>query len=140
MLLVDDREPLKFIELIADNCTIPIDIRRLKTADYVIDDIGIERKRIQDFVSSMISKKKRLWNQFDRLKKEFKHPYILISGKITDLDCNVSNHAILGAIAYLATHGVTVCKVDSDSDLAYLILKIFERYGKLNMPSELHNI
>jgi ERCC4-type nuclease len=142
MLLVDDREPLRIVEMIAQNCSIPIDFRRLKTGDYISDDmeVGIERKQIKDFASSLISKKKRLWKQFDRLKKEFKHPFILISGKLSDLDMNVSNHAILGAIAYLATNGITVVKVDSDEDLAYLILKVFERYGKLKMPNELHNI
>ncbi len=141
-LFIDNREPLAVIEMVAENCTIPIDIRRLKTGDYVSSDfeVAIERKQISDFASSLISKKKRLWTQFDRLKKEFKHPYILISGKMSDLNSNVSNHSILGAIAYLASNGITVVKVDSDQDLAYLILKLMERHGKLHMPSELHHI
>ncbi len=140
LLLIDDREPLKFAELVAENCTIPIEFRRLKTGDYVIDDVGIERKTIRDFASSLTSKKKRLWNQFDRMKSTFKFPYMVISGNILDLETHVTPHAIIGAIAYCATHGITVIKVDTDQDLAYLILKLFERHGKLHMPSELHHI
>lgn len=140
ILYIDDREPLRFAELVAQNCSIPIEFKRLKTGDYIIDDVGIERKAINDFASSMISKKKRLWNQFDRMKKEFHHPFILISGTMSDLQSQVKPHSILGAIAYLACNGITVIKVDTDEDLAYLILKIFEKYGKLRMPSELHSI
>lgn len=140
LLLIDDREPLKFAELVAENCTIPFEFRRLKTGDYVCENVGIERKTVKDFASSMISKKKRLWNQFDRMKAEFEFPYMLISGNILDLESHVTPHAILGAIAYCATHGITVVKVDTDKDLAYLILKLFERHSKLHMPSELHRI
>lgn len=141
LMLVDDREPMGFVELLAENTTIPIEFRRLRTGDYVVDDVAVERKNLKDFVSSMISKKKRLWNQYDRLKKEFRYPYIVINGRIKDLDTQVSTHAILGGMAYCGTHGITTIKIDGgNEDLAYLILKIFENHGKLCMPSELHRI
>ncbi len=144
-LFIDDREPARFIELICENCSIPVDFRRLHTGDYVCEDVAIERKQIKDFASSIISKKKRLWHQADRLKKEFKYPYILISGKTKEVESDVTEHAMLGAMAALACPkfdkaglvidpAITVLWVTSDKQLAYLILKILERHGKLRMP------
>lgn len=151
VLKIDDREPAKFVEMIVDNCTIPVEIVRMKTGDYVCEDVGIERKKLSDFVGSFTSGKKRLWKQCDRMKKEFKYPYVVISNKTTEIDSMVSEHAIIGAIAALATPtfypngtvaspGMSVVKVDSDEQLAYLILKIFSRHKKLSLPSELVNI
>lgn len=141
-LLIDSREPVTIIKKIIDNCGNLIDIRRLKTGDYVSDDmeVAVERKTMKDFAASLISEKKRLWTQFDRLKKEFKHPYIVIGGRISDLESEVSAHAILGAVAFLASHGVTVVQIDNNKDLVYLILKIFENHGKLRMINELQDI
>jgi ERCC4-type nuclease len=123
----------------------------MKTGDYCCEDVGIERKKIHDFVGSFTTKKKRLWDQCDRLKKEFKYPYVVISNKTTELTSMVSDHAVIGAIAYLCTPkfypngtqaypGIPVVKVDTDAQLAYLILKIMERHKKLKFPEELQNI
>ena len=133
VLLIDDREPISFAEIIAKNCPIPIDIQRLKTGDYLCDgEVIIERKTINDFAASL--KDKRLFNQLERLR-DFKHPFILISGQMSDLKSKINPHSILGAMAYLASQGITIIKIDSYEDLAYLILKIFEKFGKLEMQN-----
>ena len=145
VLFIDDREPVRFLELVVENCPIPIEMKRLPTGDYTCEDVAIERKQIKDFANSIISKKKRLWTQSDRLKKEFKYPYILISGKTKEDENDVTDHAMLGAMSYLAcpkfdksgnviSPPVTVLWVSDDRQLAYLILKILERHGKLKMP------
>lgn len=130
ILYLDDREPAELAEILAESCPIPIKIKRLKVGDYQIDDVVIERKEINDFAASITSKKKRLWKQFDKLL-QCKYRYILISGKMENLKSDISPHSILGTMAWLAVHGVTVVKVDSDEDLAYLILRIFKHHGKL---------
>ena len=107
-----------------------MEIKRLKTGDYVCDDVYIERKTIDDFASSLMGKRKRLFKQFDRLLK-CKYRFIVISGRIKDLKSKVHQHSIIGAIAWLAAHGVTVITVDTNEELAYLILKILEHHGKL---------
>lgn len=132
ILLIDDREPPSFAEIVAKNCPIPIDLKRLKTGDYVCEDVAIERKTINDFAASF--KGHRLFTQAERLKT-FEHPFILVSGQMADLYSRVNPHSILGAIAYLASQGITIIKVDSYEDLAYLILKIFEKFGKLKMQN-----
>ena len=132
VLLIDCREPPSFAEIVAKNCPIPIDIQQLKTGDYVCEDVAIERKTIEDFASSL--KDRRLFKQFERLQN-FEHPFILISGQMSDLKSKINPHSILGAIAYLASKNITIVKVDSYEDLAYLILKIFEKHGKLQLKN-----
>jgi ERCC4-type nuclease len=134
VLVIDDREPLDFAEQLAMHCTIPIDIRRLKTGDYVIDDVAIERKLINDFAASIIDK--RLKNQAIRLKKEFKYPYILIQGGLPEVDSEINPHSLLGAMAKLLVYyQIPTLKIDSEDDLAYLILKIFENHNKLRLTN-----
>jgi ERCC4-type nuclease len=132
MLIIDDREPLDFAEALAKNCTIPIDFQHLKTGDYVCEDVVIERKTWPDFASSLVDR--RMFKQFDRLTK-CPHPYILISGTKKDLQSKINPHSMLGAMAYLAAHGVTIIKLDSLEELAYLMLKIFEQHGKLRLAN-----
>jgi ERCC4-type nuclease len=129
VLLVDDREPPKIMELLAEFCVIPIEIKRLSTGDFVCDDVVIERKNIRDFFSSIIDK--RVFEQKKRLIKEFPHHYILVSGSINDLDPKV-HHATYGALARIMVNGVNVCfGLDDDGGLIYLILKILEKHGKI---------
>ena len=131
VLLVDDREPKGLVAKLSAQCTIPIKFERLKTGDYVCDnEIIVERKTINDFALSIIDR--RLFKQYDRLK-EFPHAYIFISGKLGQVKSKISRHAILGAIAFLAHSKITVIKVENDDDLIYLILKIFEQFGKLKV-------
>ena len=132
VLLIDDREPISFAEIVAKNCPIPIDIQRLKIADYVCEDVFIERKEINDFAASI--KDKRLWNQLKKLTT-VPHPFILISGTKNDLKSKINPHSLLGAMAYLASCNVTIIKVDDAEDLAYLILKLMEKFGKLKMQN-----
>ncbi len=132
VLLIDDREPISFAEILAENCPIPIDIQRLKVADYVVEDVFIERKEINDFAASL--RDKRMWTQLEKLTK-VPHAFILISGSKATLNSRINPHSILGAMAYLASKGVTIIKVDDASDLAYLILKIFEKFGKFKMQN-----
>lgn len=128
VLIIDDREPVNFIGLVTDICPIPIQLEHLKTGDYVCDDVYIERKTINDFAGSILDR--RVFKQADRLAK-FPHPYIVISGRHSDVYSKVTPHALIGAKVYLATHGVTVLDVDNEEEMVYTIIKLLERHGKL---------
>ena len=54
-----------------------VELQHLKLSDYIIsEDIAIERKTINDFVSSMINK--RLFQQITDMKRNYKHPLLII--------------------------------------------------------------
>lgn len=78
-IIVDNREKNSLVASELINLGIEIEFRHLVSADYVIsEEIGVERKTTDDFVSSMLSK--RLVMQLNDLKKNFKKPLLLIEG------------------------------------------------------------
>ena len=54
-----------------------IEFRELKVADYLVKDTAIERKTVNDFISSM--KNKRLIKQLEELQ-QYKNKLLLIEG------------------------------------------------------------
>ena len=79
-----------------------VDIRKLPTADYIIgSDIGIERKTIPDFISSLANR--RLFNQCDRLMNTYRYPVLLVEGEISQLTrLNVDPMIFYDAIAEIS--------------------------------------
>lgn len=138
VLKIDDREPGRFAELIAQLCPIPIEVTRLKTGDYVCEDVVIERKTINDFALSIFGMEKdkdgRLWTQTKRMREEFPHHYVLTTDGFDNLNVNIHRHAFLGALASILKSGTSVCfNIANDEDFVYLLLKIFEKHGKLSL-------
>lgn len=60
-----EKNSLVTFELIGKG--LEVEFKQLKVADYLIDEIAIERKTVSDFVSSMINK--RLFNQLQEIKQ-----------------------------------------------------------------------
>lgn len=128
ILFIDDREPASFVNLVIETSTILIEMKHLETGDYVCEDVVIERKTIDDFVSSIIDK--RVFRQCERMLKS-PHRYLLISGRIKDIWSKITPHAVLGAIAFFVNNGISVVTLDDNEEMVYMILKILENHGKL---------
>ncbi len=86
-VIVDNRESKEIIkELIKEE--IEVERKQLETADYIlqtkninneIQNVGIERKTINDLLNSIIDK--RLINQLIILKENFDIPLLIIEGE-----------------------------------------------------------
>jgi Fanconi anemia group M protein len=76
-IIIDYREKNSLVisELIASN--FEIEIQELKVADYITNNVAIERKTISDFVSSMINK--RLIKQLEELQ-QYEKKLLIIEG------------------------------------------------------------
>ncbi len=61
---------------------IRLEIKSLKIADYIINDIAIERKTVQDLISSMISK--RLIQQLTQMQS-YKKSLLIIEGNLDEV-------------------------------------------------------
>ncbi|UZE93756.1 MAG: hypothetical protein IB618_03235 [Candidatus Pacearchaeota archaeon] len=77
MIIIDKREKNSMVlsELIERKQQIKL--QQLKVADYIIGNIGIERKTISDFISSMLNK--RLLRQLEELK-QYPQQALIIEG------------------------------------------------------------
>ena len=80
MRIVADRHEknsMVIAELVSNG--VDVDFNSLEVADFVIsNEIAVERKTINDFVSSMIDK--RLVNQLINLRNNYKNPLLIIEG------------------------------------------------------------
>lgn len=76
-IIADYREKncLVFSELIKLGCD--VEFKELKVADYIINNVAIERKTASDFISSMINR--RLLNQLEELQ-QYENRILIIEG------------------------------------------------------------
>jgi len=140
VLIVDSREPKKIIEICKES-KIPFEVKALKTGDFAIGDVRIERKSIGDFVNCI--QNKRFTEQCNRL---FAFPigYILISGSLTKLQkefkrlqLQLNVNSIEGMIASLAVrYGFSIIWLPNDKmlvNVAYRMCKKLDE-GKYLLP------
>jgi len=114
MIIVDIHEPRYIIERLRGK-GIPITINKLSIGDYIITNIGVERKTIRDFYKSIIDK--RLFDQLNRLKEAYDKTLLLLEGRIEDeiIDERESN-VFRGGILYVAIDMNTPIIYTSDMD------------------------
>lgn len=77
LVLIDYREKNSLVPASLINLGAKIEFRELKVADYLVNNIAIERKTISDFVSSMLNK--RLLKQIEELK-QYQENLLIIEG------------------------------------------------------------
>lgn len=77
-IIIDTREKQSLVAacLLARNANIKFET--LEIADYLINEIAIERKRFPDFISSMLNK--RLFQQLGEIKK-YPRYFLIVEGK-----------------------------------------------------------
>lgn len=125
-VIVDDRD----IELamILDSM-IPIKIERLNIADVVISfDVAIERKRYDDFSSSI--KDGRIFDQVNNMQA-YKYKIFIYEGEEPVQGYNIYDKSVLGTLAHLIINGdVSIIHTKDIQDTAYIIKSLFEKQGK----------
>jgi len=92
MIYVNCHEPKDMVEYLSNSAE--VEVKNFTPADYVIGNIGIERKTINDFLSSLIQN--RLFEQLSRLKGCYQNCILLIEA--FDLSHFSNTNAIYGAI------------------------------------------
>jgi ERCC4-type nuclease len=76
-VIIDYREKNSLIVSELSHLGFEITLRELKVADYLINNIAIERKTIYDFISSMINK--RITKQMQELQ-QYENKFLIIEG------------------------------------------------------------
>jgi len=134
IVICDDREPISMDAVALAVGGIEFERKRLKTGDYVWEDIVIERKQIDDFAASIIDG--RLDGQIKKMKDKFTKIYILVSGHLEDKTSAIHENCILGKMAsILVKHNVSILMMDNDFQLVYVMKKIFEKHQTLKTIS-----
>ncbi|NOX71381.1 MAG: hypothetical protein GXO64_01650 [Candidatus Micrarchaeota archaeon] len=103
-ILIDNRESSSGIIRLFENMGISINVTRLDIADYICSaSVGIERKTVHDFISSI--KDGRLFDQLSRMKEIFEKPILLIEGdtKFLRNGKHINASAVNGAFSSIAS-------------------------------------
>jgi len=77
-VIIDNREKEKSVEDKLRDLGCEIEIQFLPTGDYVLGNIGVERKSIADFFSSLETR--RIWGQLTTLSESYEKPMLIIEG------------------------------------------------------------
>lgn len=135
MLIVDHREREIIREL--SKRKVDFDTKQLLIADFIINNIGIERKTQQDFINSIIDK--RLIQQLIILKENFDIPLLIIEGEENIYSLrNMHPNAIRGMLSAIAIDfQVPTIYTRNVNDTCALIESILNRLEKGKMSISL---
>lgn len=129
---VDSRETDKVIKNAREHFK-SLEVTFLPIGDFVSGEVCIERKKLDDFVGSINSK--RMYNQAANMEKNYKHNYIIIIGRLSQLEnsrfFDFSKRRFRREVAYLmANYNVKVLVVDDDKSFYEQIYQIFKQHGE----------
>lgn len=145
-LLIDSREPTSvkkaFADIMLENEDLKAEVTALPTGDFLNDYFVVERKDIDDFISSFTQIGKRKTKEdYERLKQqterllEMKQPIkvvLIIGNDYEDVYSNVHPHSINGQIAKLVMLGLSVLMLPPSwewEDLIYRLVRMGRKYG-----------
>ena len=131
MILVDSREKNSLVlsELYEKKHEIKREI--LPVGDYIIGNIAIERKTLNDFISSMLSK--RLIEQLQNLK-QFPKQLLMLEGE--EKRINIHPNAIRGMLLSISLdYGIPVIFSKNESETAEFLMLLDKKQNK--PPSEI---
>jgi ERCC4-type nuclease len=124
-LYVDIHEPLDIEERLRE-AGLPVTRKAITPGDYVIGEVGIERKTIYDFFSSII--KKRLFEQVSRLRETYPRALLLVEGDLGLVDEYTNPKAFWGAfIALHMEEGIPVLFSPDEGHTALILETLYRR-------------
>lgn len=131
MMLIDDREHDDFKN---HEWGFNTKVERLGVADYIVSEkVAIERKEINDFVTSLDDRKNtNIWEQVKNMEEHFDINWVVIHGRVADLNHRNMEprkvQGIYGAIARLGnSYGINVLWVRGQSQAKKAIKKIHSK-------------
>ena len=134
-----EKNSLVAAELVSLGVT--VDFKHLKVADYLVGEVAIERKTINDFISSMINK--RLLRQLEELK-QYEKRLLVIEGideqeLYNEEEGGMHSNSIRGMILYtsLEANCPVILTKDYEDTARYLYL-IAKRMEKDKKPISFH--
>ncbi len=136
-IVVDDRE--RTIAKILHQKDVIVDIRRVDVGDFIISKrVVVERKTINDFVSSIIDR--RIFKQIENMKEFYERPVIILEGTEDIYSVrNVHPNAIRGAIASITVdYGIPIIRTENAVETAEMLIAIARREQAEKKEISLH--
>ena len=120
-LIIDSNEPQDIPEKLRE-LGVDFEVRKIAPGDYVLGPVGLERKTLSDFFSSLV--KKRLFEQVQRLRDAYPQPLLILEGDLAEISTFQHPQSILGALLALETTERVPVLTTADKDQTALLLSI----------------
>ena len=125
-IIIDNREKNSLVPSELIKLGFQVEFKHLSIADYLINDIAIERKTFSDLQSSIINK--RIFSQLKNLK-QYEQSLVIIEGK-QDKDLFLHENAIRGFVLHATLdHNIPVLFTKDEKETA-LYLKLLANKTK----------
>lgn len=116
-----------------------LEVKSLKIADYIINDIAIERKTVSDLISSMINK--RLMQQLSQMQA-YKKSLLIIEGdldKVINEENNIAK-ALRGLLVSISSNSPTsIIRTQDYEDTAKYLITLAKQQLKPKQEISLHS-
>jgi len=127
-VFVDQREIRSHVARSLEKLGMDIVLRTLEVGDYVVSDrVGIERKTVDDFLSTLMDGRD-LFGQISDLRRTFDRPLLIIEGEGLYTARQIHANSIRGVLSSIAVDfGVPIIFSRDEEDTAALIAIIAKR-------------
>ncbi|KCZ73264.1 ERCC4-like helicase [Candidatus Methanoperedens nitroreducens] len=127
-VFIDQREIRSHVAQALEKLGLDIVLRTLEVGDYVVSDrVGIERKTVEDFLSTLMDGRD-LFGQIGDLVRTFERPLLIIEGEGLYTARQVNPNSIRGVLTSIAIDfGVPIIFSRNEEDTAALISTIAKR-------------
>lgn len=118
---------------------IRLEVKPLKVADYIINDIAIERKTVSDLISSMINK--RLLTQLKNMES-YKQSLLIIEGDLDEAinEENNMSKALRGLLVSISVNSPTsIIRTQDYEDTAKYLITLAKQQLKPKQEISLHS-
>lgn len=129
-IIVDNREYRSNVIRFLSGKDVEIESQQLDVGDYVLSSrIGVERKKIGDFLNSLIEGK--LFFQMRKLRDAYSRPVLILEGEGLLTKRNISHNAIFGSlVSIIVDFGIPIITTKSAHETADLLYVMANREQK----------
>lgn len=128
-MLVDQHELRSPVVRELERLGTTIDVKTLVVGDYILSDrVGVERKTVDDFLSTLVDGSRNVFNQVSDLRDSFERPMLIIEGSGLYIRRRIHPNAIRGVLASIAVDfGVPIVMTEDARDTAAFLHIVAKR-------------
>ncbi|AKB20200.1 ATP-dependent RNA helicase, EIF-4A family [Methanosarcina sp. WWM596] len=138
-IVIDHRETKCGVAKTLDRLGMELSFAALEIGDYVVSDrLAVERKRTDDFASSLIDGKRNLFAQLSDLARVYEKPVLIIEGEDLFTSRQINPNAIYGSLVSITIDfGVSILNSRDEAETAS-ILKLLAKKEQTENKNEIN--
>ena len=138
-IVIDHRETKCGVAKTLDRLGMELSFAALEVGDYVVSDrLAVERKRTDDFASSLIDGKRNLFAQLSDLARVYEKPVLIIEGEDLFTSRQINPNAIYGSLVSIAIDFRVAILYSRDEEETASILKLLAKREQTENKHEIN--